>query len=278
MALLYQHSRDVRVLRLSCMDFLWRYVPMGSKRTSAGTPKSSKSLDIITIHYVYRWCLRDPPILRNPQFKIHATYNRSLAILLDANLRFAWDMSVYLRHSLFWDVWDCYGKLMSEPQKSSMDWCSDNYIYIYSIFHHVSPCFKLFFFPWKSIWVTCLQLPQGFLRLPEVEPALVMSSSQVAWKRNRHWRSDGKIWRMTRLSKKMGWMTDDGWWRMNDGWWWMNDGWWMYPSMMVFVCLHFRQSSLHKVPPFWGPKPRCCAGIWRLPLLQRQPNGRERCP
>ena len=159
-------------------------------------------------------------------------------------------MSVYLRHSLFWDVWDCYGKLMSEPQKSSMDWCS--YIYIYSIFHHVSPCF---FHGRASEWHVCSCF-NCFLQLPEVEPALVMSSSQVAWKRNTHWRSDGKIWRMTRLSKKTGWMTDDGWWRMNDGWWWMmmDDGWWwMYPSMMVFVCLHFRQSSLHKVP-LLGPE------------------------
>jgi len=43
---------------------------------------------------------------------------------------------------------------------------------------------------------------------------------------------------------------------IDDGWWWMmmDDGWWwMYPSMMVFVCLHFRQSSLHKVP-LLGPE------------------------
>ena len=162
-------------------------------------------------------------------------------------------MSVYLRHSLFWDVWDCYGKLMSEPQKSSMDWCS--YIYIFNI----SPWFTMFFSMEEHLsdmsavastaFCSCQRLnPLWWCRAPKllgsgthIGDLMGRSGEWLDWARKRD------EWRM---------MDDDGWMMDDDGWWWMmmDDGWWwMYPSMMVFVCLHFRQSSLHKVP-LLGPE------------------------
>ena len=183
-------------------------------------------------------------------------------------------MSVYLRHSLFWDVWDCYGKLMSEPQKSSMDWCS--YIYIFNI----SPWFTMFFSMEEHLsdmsavastaFCSCQRLnPLWWCRAPKllgsgthIGDLMGRSGEWLDWARKRD------EWRM---------MDDDGWMMDDDGWWWMMDDdgcipqWW-------FLCVCIFDNPPFTKSPFWGPKPRCCAGIWRLPLLQRQPNGRERCP
>ena len=171
-------------------------------------------------------------------------------------------MSVYLRHSLFWDVWDCYGKLMSEPQKSSMDWCS--YIYIFNI----SPCFTMFFSMEEHLsdmsavastaFCSCQRLnPLWWCRAPK----LLGSGTHIGdlMGRSGEWLDWARKWDEWRMMDDDGWMMDD------DGWWMMmdvslNDG---------FCVFAFSTILPSQSPPFGARSPgaalefgdcHCCKG------------------